>query len=289
MSSAWLILAALGVIWLAVKGAASEMFQEEAKTRLEHLPNTLIRLAAMRLPMEIRDDNAAEWRGELATVLIETDGLPLTRLLRGTRYAAGLIWAAGSVAHELAEEERVTSARTPASALLPDLSIGATGSIGYRGPTACAAAGITYRQLDYWARTGLIEPSIRSPIESGSSRLYSSKDILMLRVLKRLMDTGISIQQTRAAINHLSSGNIADLTKVTLLSDGSDVYECVSPDEVVDLLAGGRGVFGVALTRIWQEVCQELTELPSVEVISGLVQPSSPRDTPEGDGDDFPS
>jgi hypothetical protein len=143
MSTTWLILAALGFLWLAVKGAASEMFQEEAKTRLTHLPNVFIRLAAMRLPKEVRDDNAAEWRGELATVLIDTDGLPLTRLLRGTRYAMGLFWAAGSVARELAEEEGATSGRAPASVLLPDLPIGRTGSVGYRGPTACSAAGIT--------------------------------------------------------------------------------------------------------------------------------------------------
>lgn len=104
------------------------------------------------------------------------------------------------------------------------------------------------------ARTGLIEPSICSRIDSGSSRLYSSKDILMLTVAKRFLDTGISIQQIRAAINHLSSRNIADLTRVTLLSDGRDVYECVSPDEVVDLLQGGQSMFGVALTRVWQEV-----------------------------------
>jgi DNA-binding transcriptional MerR regulator len=288
MSTTWLILAALGFLWLAVKGAASEMFQEEAKTRLTHLPNVFIRLAAMRLPKEVRDDNAAEWRGELATVLIDTDGLPLTRLLRGTRYAMGLFWAAGSVARELAEEEGATSGRAPASVLLPDLPIGRTGSVGYRGPTACSAAGITYRQLDYWARTGLIEPSIRPPIESGSSRLYSSKDILMLTVIKQFLDTGISIRQIRAAINHLSGRNIADLTKVTLLSDGRDVYECVSPDEVVvDLVQGGQGVFGVALTRVWQEVCHKLTELPSVDVISGLIRPRSPRDWSEGD--DFQS
>jgi DNA-binding transcriptional MerR regulator len=133
----------------------------------------------------------------------------------------------------------------------------------------------------------LIEPSIRPPIESGSSRLYSSTDILILTVIKRLLDTGISMQQIRAAINHLSSRNIADLTRVTLLSDGKDVYECVSPDEVADLLQGGQGVFGVALTRVWQEVCHELTELPSVDVISGLIRPRSPRDWSEGD--DFQS
>ena len=71
---------------------------------------------------------------------------------------------------------------------------------GYRGPTACNAAGITYRQLDYWARTGLVEPSVRSATGSGSQRLYSFRDILILKVIKRLLDAGISLQQIRTAV-----------------------------------------------------------------------------------------
>jgi len=70
-------------------------------------------------------------------------------------------------------------------------------TIGYRGPTACSAAGITYRQLDYWARTGLVVPSIRGAAGSGSQRLYSFKDILVLKIVKRLLDAGISLQNIR--------------------------------------------------------------------------------------------
>ena len=68
---------------------------------------------------------------------------------------------------------------------------------GYRGPTACKAAGITYRQLDYWARTGLVEPSVRPAGGSGTQRLYGFRDILVLKVVKRLLDTGVSLQQIR--------------------------------------------------------------------------------------------
>ena len=75
--------------------------------------------------------------------------------------------------------------------------------VGYRGPTACAAAGITYRQLDYWARTGLVEPSVRAASGSGSQRLYGFRDILVLKVVKRLLDTGISLQQIRTAVAYL--------------------------------------------------------------------------------------
>ncbi len=134
---------------------------------------------------------------------------------------------------------------------------------GYRGPMACAAAGITYRQLDYWARTGLVEPSVRAATGSGSQRLYGFRDILVLKVVKRLLDTGISLQQIRAAVAHLRTQGASDLARVTLMSDGVSVYECTSADEVVDLLQGGQGVFGIALGRVWQEVEGSLAELPA--------------------------
>lgn len=134
---------------------------------------------------------------------------------------------------------------------------------GYRGPAACRAAGITYRQLDYWARTGLVEPSVRSATGSGSQRLYGFRDILVLKVVKRLLDTGVSLQQIRLAITSLRQAGVEELSQITLMSDGATVYECTSPDEIVDLLAGGQGVFGIALGRVWREVEGELAELPS--------------------------
>lgn len=135
--------------------------------------------------------------------------------------------------------------------------------VGYRGPTACSAAGITYRQLDYWARTALVEPSVRPAHGSGSQRLYSFRDILVLKVVKRLLDTGVSLQQIRTAVSHLRNRGVRDLAQITLMSDGVSVYECTSPDEVVDLLQGGQGVFGIALGRVWQEVEGSLAELPA--------------------------
>ena len=142
--------------------------------------------------------------------------------------------------------------------------------IGYRGPTACSAAGITYRQLDYWARTGLVEPSVRAAHGSGSQRLYSFRDILVLKVVKRLLDTGISLQQIRAAVQHLRDRGTDDLAQVTLMSDGVSVYECTSADEVVDLLQGGQGVFGIALGRVWREVEGDLAMLPAVRAEDGF-------------------
>jgi DNA-binding transcriptional MerR regulator len=134
---------------------------------------------------------------------------------------------------------------------------------GFRGPTACSAAGITYRQLDYWARTGLVEPTVRSATGSGTQRLYSFKDILLLKIIKRLLDAGVSLQQIRIAIDHLRVRGTADLTQVTLMSDGASVYECRSADEVIDLLQGGQGVFGIAIGGVWKEIEGSLHELPS--------------------------
>jgi DNA-binding transcriptional MerR regulator len=145
------------------------------------------------------------------------------------------------------------------------------GEIGYRGPTACSAAGITYRQLDYWARTALVEPSVRPAHGSGSQRLYGFRDILVLKVVKRLLDTGISLQQIRAAVQHLRDRGVDDLAQVTLMSDGVSIYECTSADEVFDLIAEGQGVFAIALGRVWQDVAGELAELPAVRAEDGLI------------------
>ncbi len=164
---------------------------------------------------------------------------------------------------EAAERQAMAQRAGEQGLLFDDELAPLTEDVGYRGPTACAAAGITYRQLDYWARTGLVEPSIRPARGSGSQRLYGFRDILVLRVVKRLLDTGISLQQIRAAVTYLRDHGATDLARVTLMSDGVSVYACTSPDEVVDLLQGGQGVFGIALGRVWQEVEGSLAELPS--------------------------
>lgn len=133
--------------------------------------------------------------------------------------------------------------------------------IGYKGATACSAAGITYRQLDYWARTGLIEPSVRGASGSGTQRLYGFRDILVLKIVKRLLDAGVSLQNIRTAVEHLRSRGVRDLESITLMSDGASIYECSSPDEIIDLLQGGQGVFGIAVGKVWHEVEGSLSVL----------------------------
>lgn len=153
----------------------------------------------------------------------------------------------------------------PAQGVLFDEVVDTPGELGYRGPAACKAAGITYRQLDYWARTGLVEPSVRAASGSGSHRLYGFRDVLVLKVVKRLLDTGVSLQQIRVAVAALRERGVDDLAQITLMSDGASVYECTSAQDVIDLVQGGQGVFGIAVGRVWREVETELAVLPCVD------------------------
>jgi len=146
--------------------------------------------------------------------------------------------------------------------------------VGYRVPTACQIAGITYRQLDYWARTSLVVPSIRSAAGSGSQRLYSFKDILVLKIVKRLLDTGISLQNIRVAVDHLRQRGVEDLAKITLFSDGTTVYECTSAEEVVDLLQGGQGVFGIAVSGAMRELTGTIADFPGERADGGVSEPA---------------
>ncbi len=157
-------------------------------------------------------------------------------------------------------------------ALFPDESI-PDEYVGYRGTTACQAAGITYRQLDYWARTSLVVPTVRDATGSGTQRLYSFTDILVLKVVKRLLDTGVSLQNIRVAVEHLRTRGIDDLAGVTLFSDGATVYECTSAEEIVDLLQGGQGVFGIAVGGAMREVTGTLAEFPAERVDGDRVVP----------------
>ncbi|WP_051224007.1 MerR family transcriptional regulator [Pseudoclavibacter soli] len=136
---------------------------------------------------------------------------------------------------------------------------------GYRGAVAANAAGISYRQLDYWARTGLVVPAIRSAHGSGSQRLYGFRDILVLKLVKRLLDTGISLQQIRVAVEQLREAGIQDLTQITLMSDGASVYLCTSNDEVIDLVSQGQGVFGIAVGKVLREVEDNLVTIGATE------------------------
>jgi DNA-binding transcriptional MerR regulator len=164
--------------------------------------------------------------------------------------------------------------REAANALSPE-------QVGYRGVTAMHAAGISYRQLDYWARTGLVEPSIRPAAGSGSQRLYSFRDLVVLRVVKSLLEAGVSLQNIRKAIDTLRAHGVEDLAGITLSSDGTTVYECRSAEEIVDLLQGGQGVFGIAIGGAFKEIKGSLSQLPPDRTETEPVEPAAAEPSAE--------
>ena len=124
---------------------------------------------------------------------------------------------------------------------------------GYRVPEVCRIVGISYRQLDYWARTGLVRPSVQDAGGSGTQRLYSFQDLLQLKVVKSLLDAGVALQQIRRAIDYLRETK-QSLSGVTLMSDGRRIYTPDSPEAVVDLLSKGQGVFAIAVDKVWTDL-----------------------------------
>ena len=124
---------------------------------------------------------------------------------------------------------------------------------GYRVPEVCRIIGISCRQLDYWARTELVRPSIQDAQGSGTQRLYSFQDLVQLRVIKKLLDAGVSLQRVRKAVEYL--GHIkAPATGVTLMSDGARIYAVDSPEAVIDLLSKGQGVFAIAVDKVYTDL-----------------------------------
>src|SRR2546428_11741252 len=129
---------------------------------------------------------------------------------------------------------------------------------GYRVPDVCKLVGISYRQLDYWARTGLVTPSIREAGGSGTQRLYSFQDLVQLRVIKKLLDTGISLQNIRKAVTYIRENLGTEPTTITLMSDGARIYACESEEEIIDLVKKGQGVFAIALDKVWDDLSDSL-------------------------------
>ena len=134
---------------------------------------------------------------------------------------------------------------------------------GFRAPHVCNLVGITYRQLDYWARTGLLKPSLKAAKGSGSQRLYSFGDVVQLKVVKRLLDAGMSLKKIRQAIEILRAQlqSAQPLADVTLLSDGQTIYAAHSSQEVVDVFRRGQGVFGIAVGPVQEELEGEIHAL----------------------------
>ena len=116
---------------------------------------------------------------------------------------------------------------------------------GFSGTKAATIVGITYRQLDYWARTDLIRPSLTDAAGSGSRRLYSYRDLLELRVIKSLLDAGIKLESVRTAFEYLRTHLETDIASAHLVISGSDVILC-DGEQLIDVMRrGGQGVLNV--------------------------------------------
>lgn len=129
---------------------------------------------------------------------------------------------------------------------------------GYRGTVASKVAGITYRQLDYWARKQIVEPSITPSHGSGSRRLYSFKDVVILAVSKKLLDAGVNLQNVTAAIGFLTQCTTDQLAHVTIMCDGQNVHQCTTSEQMIELLQSGKAVFGVSVGSLWHQIEQAL-------------------------------
>lgn len=141
---------------------------------------------------------------------------------------------------------------------------------GYRGPQVCRIVGITYRQLDYWARTDLVRPSICDAAGSGTQRVYSYRDLLALKVVKSLLDAGVSLQKARKAIEYLRSHLGEEVSSANLvLSDTGSVLASTG-DQLVDLVRQGQGVLNIVpLGAV-------------VDELDAMIHELTPRTVPEG-------
>jgi len=115
---------------------------------------------------------------------------------------------------------------------------------GFRGPQVCKLVGITYRQLDYWARTDLLRPSLADAAGSGTQRLYSYHDVLSLKVIKKFLDAGLALPAARRAIDCLRQAGDDLASANIVLSDAHSVLT-TSDDELIDLVKGGQGVLNI--------------------------------------------
>jgi DNA-binding transcriptional MerR regulator len=140
---------------------------------------------------------------------------------------------------------------------------------GFHGPVVCALVGITYRQLDYWARTGLLRPSLVEAKGSGTKRVYSYQDVLELKVIKQLLDSGISLQSARRAVDCLREELGADLASANLVLTSTRSVLARSNGEVVDLLAGGQGVFNIVpLSGVVDELAADIVRIERGEPVT---------------------
>ena len=143
---------------------------------------------------------------------------------------------------------------------------------GFSGTKAASIVGITYRQLDYWARTDLVRPSLADASGSGSRRLYSYRDLLELRVIKSLLDAGIKLESVRTAFEYLREHVDTDIAAAHLVISGSDVLLC-DGDQLIDVMRRGQGVLNVlAIGGLKVGLDEQLVQLGAASASAATAQ-----------------
>ena len=134
---------------------------------------------------------------------------------------------------------------------------------GYTGPEVCKITGISYRQLDHWTTTKLINASVRNIKGSGFHRIYSFNDIVLVKLVKKLRSAGISLQKIRIALKNVNKilGKNSNISDVSIFSDGSSIYVLTDNDQMIDLLKKGQAVFGISLGPVHTETEAEILSL----------------------------
>ena len=146
--------------------------------------------------------------------------------------------------------------------------------VGYGGPQVCKIVGISYRQLDYWARTDLIRPSLADAAGSGTQRRYSYRDLVALKVIKSLLDAGLSLQTARKAIEYLRDHLREDLASASLVLDGSSSVLVRSGDDMIDLVRRGQGVLNIVpLGGLVEQLDASIHELDPGAASQGVASP----------------
>lgn len=144
--------------------------------------------------------------------------------------------------------------------------------VGYSGTKAASIVGISYRQLDYWARTDLVRPSLADATGSGSRRQYSYRDLLELRVIKSLLDAGIKLENVRTAFAYLREHVDTDIAAAHLVISGSDVLLC-DGDQLIDVMRRGQGVLNVlAIGGLKSGLDEQLVQLGEAGGDNGSAQ-----------------
>ncbi len=133
---------------------------------------------------------------------------------------------------------------------------------GFSGKRTAEIVDITYRQLDYWARTDLVRPTLTEATGSGSRRQYSYRDLLELKVIKSLLDSGIRLEQVRKVFAYMRNSLGEDVASANLVIDGSSSVLVNTGEELIDLLQNGQGVLNVLpLASVKEQVDARIVSL----------------------------